>query len=57
MLDQDFGRMHFSRGSLIDDLVAPKPTLEDPATRCEVVGIMKSTMTQLASRLDTRITQ
>lgn len=49
--------METSRGSAIDDRVAPEFTLEWPIIRPEVKIMIESTMTQLVDKLGTQIAQ
>lgn len=57
LLDQESHRMDSSRGSLIENQVAPDSALEGPITRSEVKRVTQSTMMQLVNKSDAPIVQ
>lgn len=57
LLVEASGCLETDHESLIEECVAPEPTVEDPVTRSEVREMMGSTLTQAVNKLYARITQ
>lgn len=57
LLDRESDKIDTRRGSLIDDYVAPEPTLEGPVTRSGAEEMTEFPMTQLVDKLDARTLQ
>lgn len=56
VLEKDSNWVDMSRGSTIDDCVTLEPTLQHYLARLKVEKLMETALTQMASRLDDRIT-